>query len=184
MVSSVGKFLGSRDQKIADEFHSSGAAKLCPPDNSAHISAHNAVRSIETVERQRVSSYLRARHQEKLDRNYERAQKRAQKKGRELPPKDEYYNHWGYSYYSMVAACPSHAASFTNALPVYSPFMFPYYYAPGSLLRKCRCRRLGCLRCGHLWSGRCWRLRRRRGLWQCSSKSNSGELTIAIDCGN
>jgi len=131
MVSSVGKFLGSRDQKIADEFHSSGAAKLCPPDNSAHISAHNAVRSIETVERQRVSSYLRARHQEKLDRNYERAQKRAQKKGRELPPKDEYYNHWGYSYYSMVAACPSHAASFTNALPVYSPFMFPYYYAPG-----------------------------------------------------
>ncbi|GJN75779.1 hypothetical protein PLICBS_009885 [Purpureocillium lilacinum] len=113
MVSSVGKFLGSRDQKIADEFHSSGAAKLCPPDNSAHISAHNAVRSIETVERQRVSSYLRARHQEKLDRNYERAQKRAQKKGRELPPKDEYYNHWGYSYY------------------MYSPFMFPYYYAPG-----------------------------------------------------
>ncbi|KAJ6442492.1 dihydrodipicolinate synthetase [Purpureocillium lavendulum] len=114
MVSSVGKLLGtSKDEKIAENFYKSGAAKLCPPDNSAHISAHNAVRSVETAQRERVTNYLRARHQEKLDRNYERAVKRAQKKGRELPPKEEYYNHWGYNYY------------------MYSPFMFPYYYTPG-----------------------------------------------------
>lgn len=89
---------------MAESFHNSGAARLCPPDNSAHISAHNAVRSLETAERQRLGSYLRARHQEKLERNYEKAAKRAEKKGRKLPPRDQYYDHWGYSYYSM--ACP------------------------------------------------------------------------------
>lgn len=40
------------------------------------------------------------RHTDKLERNYEKAQKRAEKKGRELPPRDQYYDHWGYSYYS------------------------------------------------------------------------------------
>ncbi|ODA83242.1 hypothetical protein RJ55_01754 [Drechmeria coniospora] len=101
-VPAVGKIF-SGSHKIAESFHTSGAAKLCPPDNSAHISAHNAVRSLETEARERVTKHIRARHQVKLDRDYEKARRRAQKKGRQLPARDEYYDHWGYQYYSEPA---------------------------------------------------------------------------------
>ncbi len=125
-VSSIGQFLGvSKNEKcesvpfpssvlyicenhlltrpffaVAKSFHQSGHANLCPPDASAHISAHNAVKlkpvssSDADIRRQ---SLLRI--QQRLDEQYRKAQKRAQKKGHEIPPRDEYYhNHWGYPY--------------------------------------------------------------------------------------
>jgi hypothetical protein len=99
--SRLGKLLNvSSSQKLADTFHDSGTARLCPPDNSAHISAHNSVKTLETPERARITAYLRARQNRRLDDAYERAARRAQKKGRTLPPRDQYYDHWGYSYYS------------------------------------------------------------------------------------
>ncbi|UKZ56523.1 hypothetical protein TrVGV298_010360 [Trichoderma virens] len=104
--SKIGKILNvSSSQKLADSFHDSGNAKLCPPDNSAHISAHNS--------RAGITDYIRARQARKLDEAYQKAAKRAEKKGRALPPRDEYYDHWGYNYY------------------MYGPFMYPIYFAPG-----------------------------------------------------
>jgi hypothetical protein len=59
-------------------------------------------------ERQQVASIHRAHE------NYKKAQKRAHKKGRELPPRDEYYhNYWGYPYM------------------MYGPWVYPAYYTPG-----------------------------------------------------
>jgi hypothetical protein len=43
---------------------------------------------------------MRAVQNKRLEENYQKACKRAEKKGRKLPPKDQYYNHWGYSYAS------------------------------------------------------------------------------------
>ncbi|KAK2601781.1 hypothetical protein QQS21_004665 [Conoideocrella luteorostrata] len=98
-TSSVASFFGSsKGHKYLEKFHQSGQAKLCPPDNSAHISAHNAVRPIGS--RDMAINFRRSRQEAKLEENYQKARKRAEKKGRTLPPRDEYYNHWGYSYYS------------------------------------------------------------------------------------
>ncbi|KAF3764157.1 hypothetical protein M406DRAFT_226915, partial [Cryphonectria parasitica EP155] len=111
---SVSRMLGmSTQEKVAQNFHDSGRAKLCPPDKSAHISAHNAVRQQSSDARDTVRDYLRERQYRQLELDYQKACKRAQKKGRTLPPRDEYYNHWGYSYY------------------MYSPFLFPMYFTPG-----------------------------------------------------
>ncbi|KAF5124312.1 Glycine-rich domain-containing protein 1 [Metarhizium anisopliae] len=107
-TSSLNSFLGtSKGDKYAQDFYQSGRAGRCPPDNSAHISAHNAVRSAD-ASRGPVSAYLRSRQEESLERNYQKAVKRAEKKGRTLPPRNDYYDHWGYSY-----------------------FMYPLYLAPG-----------------------------------------------------
>ncbi|RFU74450.1 hypothetical protein TARUN_7775, partial [Trichoderma arundinaceum] len=112
--SRLGKFLSvSTGQRLADSFHASGTASLCPPDNSAHISAHNSVKNLETPERAKLAAYARARQMLRLDEAYRKASKRAEKKGRTLPPRDQYYDHWGYSYY------------------MYGPFMYPVYFAPG-----------------------------------------------------
>lgn len=89
----------SGTERVSDQFHQSGMAQNCPPDASAHISAHNAVKLIDK-ERSNLHSAIRARHRRQLDDNYQKAQQRAGKKGRQLPPQKEYYNHWGYQYYS------------------------------------------------------------------------------------
>ncbi|KAI1771974.1 hypothetical protein F4818DRAFT_454190 [Hypoxylon cercidicola] len=114
-INSVGSVLRvSRNEKISESFHASGQASLCPPDNSAHISAHNSVRYSD-VDRSRDQAHRRmhALHQEHLDKNYSKAQKRARKKGRELPPRDEYYySYWGYPYM------------------LYGPYVYPLYFTP------------------------------------------------------
>ncbi|RKU48439.1 hypothetical protein DL546_000488 [Coniochaeta pulveracea] len=116
-ISSVGKLLGaSKNEKVAENFHSSGAASLCPPDNSAHISSHSAVKYAEGTTdtgRRRVRAHLAAAYQARLDDQYAKAKRRAEKKGRKIPPKDQYYDHWGYSYYS------------------YGPYMYPLWFTPG-----------------------------------------------------
>lgn len=87
---------------VEDKFHKSGNASFCPPDNSAHISSHNAVdpgASIQGPEAA-VRKRMQEIHQRRLEDQYEKARKRAEKKGRKLPPRQQYYDHWGYSYYS------------------------------------------------------------------------------------
>lgn len=94
------------DVAVVENFYTSGAAKLCPPDRSAHISSHNAVKSAhETDIRYRqvrlAQDQMRGYKLQQLEENYQKACKRASRKGRSLPPKEQYYDHWGYSYYSM-----------------------------------------------------------------------------------
>lgn len=110
----ISRMLGvSNQEKAAKSFHESGRANLCPPDKSAHISAHNAVRQQTSSDRDTVLGHQRDRRHRQLELNYIKARKRAEKKGRTLPPRDEYYNHWGYQYY------------------MYSPFIYPMYFTPG-----------------------------------------------------
>jgi Glycine-rich domain-containing protein-like len=99
-ISSAGRIFGtSTHEKVADKFHDSGAAKLCPPDNSAHISAHSAVKALESSTRAVVYDRMRARRQQELDTAYEKACKRAKSKGRPVPSRDAYYyGPWGYPY--------------------------------------------------------------------------------------
>ncbi|KAM0264104.1 hypothetical protein ACHAQJ_000849 [Trichoderma viride] len=69
--SRIGKLLNvSSSQKLADSFHASGTAKLCPPDNSAHISAHNSVKTLDTS---MVGMHARARQKQKLEEAYRKA---------------------------------------------------------------------------------------------------------------
>lgn len=118
-TSSVSRLLGASSQdKIAQGFHESGRASLCPPDRSAHVSAHNAVRQLQPrgapfTRQEKLLYHRRERQQRQLELNYQKACRRAQRKGRKLPPRDEYYDHWGYQYY------------------MYSPFMYPMYFSPG-----------------------------------------------------
>ncbi|KAK0732423.1 hypothetical protein B0T21DRAFT_443207 [Apiosordaria backusii] len=96
-ISGLSGVLGvSKQERLADDFHASGQASLCPPDKSAHISAHNAVMPVEDT-RQTVHRRLVALHQKRLDAAYAKAKARAEKKGRKIPPREAYlYDHWGY----------------------------------------------------------------------------------------
>ena len=71
---------------------------------------------------------MRAVQNKRLEDNYQKACKRAEKKGRKLPPKDQYYNHWGYSYMSKS---PFHIHLETILMAVvYGPFMAPVVFVP------------------------------------------------------
>ncbi|KAI1735896.1 hypothetical protein F4680DRAFT_452558 [Xylaria scruposa] len=114
-VSSIANRLSifkSDKDKAHDNFYESGRAALCPPDNSAHISAHNSVRITDnSSKRSLIQKQLHLRHQKRLEDNYEKARKRAKRKGRELPPRDDYYYYyWGAPYL------------------LYGPYVYPAYY--------------------------------------------------------
>ena len=100
--SSVGARLGlSRQGDVVNNFHKSGAADRCPaPDRAAHVSAHNAVLFVDNDVRSKVTRQLRAAQLGRLNNNYAKAVRRAERNGRKLPPRDQYYDHWGYQYYS------------------------------------------------------------------------------------
>lgn len=102
---SLAEFLRlSTQAKAARDFHDSGRASLCPPDESAHISAHSAVRN-----KNEDDSSARRRHDRQLELHYQKARGRAHKKGRTLPPRELYYDYWGYQYHMYSpAACPMH----------------------------------------------------------------------------
>jgi hypothetical protein len=99
-ISTASKIFGtSTHEKVLDKFYDSGAAKLCPPDNSAHISAHSAVKVAESETRAKVFDAMRKRRQQELDTAYEKACKRARAKNRPVPTRDAYYyGPWGYPY--------------------------------------------------------------------------------------
>ncbi|KAK4154673.1 hypothetical protein C8A00DRAFT_14193, partial [Chaetomidium leptoderma] len=110
-IGSVSRVLGfSKQERIAESFHTSGAASLHPPNASAHISSHNAVHatpdptlpptSTTLTLRTRITARLDAIHKRRLDAAYAKARARAEKRGRVPPRRDDvvYYDHWGYPY--------------------------------------------------------------------------------------
>ncbi|RYO82480.1 hypothetical protein DL766_006333 [Monosporascus sp. MC13-8B] len=114
-ASSLGKLLGiSKNQKVSDSFHDTRRANLCPPDASAHISAHSSVRLDDVSSLQAgIRQQRLLRMEQHLEENYRKAQKRAQEKGRKLPPLEEYrHDHWGYPFV------------------MYGPWAYPIYMTP------------------------------------------------------
>lgn len=101
-MSRVDRMFNGPMKKASDNFHNSARAKTCDPERSAHISSHNSVRVMPTGKEARIFAAIRAREEEKMEKEYKKAAKRAARKGRELPPRDEYYSHWGYNYYSKA----------------------------------------------------------------------------------
>ncbi|OAA65590.1 alpha-ketoglutarate-dependent sulfonate dioxygenase [Niveomyces insectorum RCEF 264] len=109
-ISSAGKLLGiSKQDRVSEGFHDSGRALCCPPERSAHISAHNAVQFVGTDVRSSITHKVRMAQLRRLEANYQKAVKRAQKRGRTLPPRKEYYDHWGYQYYIRATCQPAPA---------------------------------------------------------------------------
>ncbi|KAL7920374.1 hypothetical protein ACQKWADRAFT_162965 [Trichoderma austrokoningii] len=98
-ISGLGKVLGiSTNDKLSDSFHASGGAETHSSGTPAHISFHNAVKMVETEDRKKVTARRRARQHQWFDQEYKKAAKRAEKKGRTLPPKEDYYSQWGMNY--------------------------------------------------------------------------------------
>ncbi|OBT83164.1 hypothetical protein VE02_08248 [Pseudogymnoascus sp. 03VT05] len=114
----------SKHDKISDEFYNSGAAKFCPPSNSAHISAHNAVPVVNSDPmNKRVAERLAAARKKQLDEAYAKACKRAIKRGRPVPQKEQFVaNHYGMAY----------ASPYPYGMMYMTPFMYPFglYYMP------------------------------------------------------
>lgn len=96
-----------------DRYEQSKEAASCDPTTSAHISAHNAAHSDNTATRDQALVTLRAVWRNRLDDAYDRASKRAAKRGKKLPPRGEYYNNWGSTYHK------------------YGPYMYPGYLTMG-----------------------------------------------------
>ncbi|KAK4096990.1 hypothetical protein N658DRAFT_562095 [Parathielavia hyrcaniae] len=123
-IEKVTKVFGlSKQGKIAETFHTSGAASLHPPSTSAHISSHPAVkptyREKSPYAHRLVHQVEATRLNQRLNRAYAKACARAEKKGRPPPKRDDdvYYDHWGYPF-------------------LYSaPFMFALWWTPGMYLR-------------------------------------------------
>ncbi|KAI1827818.1 hypothetical protein F4861DRAFT_535647 [Xylaria intraflava] len=121
-VANLLPILKTEKDKAPDRFYESGRAALCPPDNSAHISAHNSVKATEqSSSRSKVLQQLHLRHQKQLEDNYEKARRRAKRKGRDLPPRDDYYYYyWGAPFllygpyvYPGYCVCPIYYDSST-----------------------------------------------------------------------
>ncbi|KAL2876249.1 hypothetical protein SGCOL_008422 [Colletotrichum sp. CLE4] len=78
-----------------DSFDKATSTQVCTPSNSIHISAHNSVRTDGSATHNIAHRQLRAAWRMRLDDAYERAKKRSAKRGKTLPPKEEFYNNWG-----------------------------------------------------------------------------------------
>ncbi|KAK1623297.1 hypothetical protein BDP81DRAFT_439957 [Colletotrichum phormii] len=94
-IDSSSVFGKSKPQKAIDSFDKVTATQVCTPSNSIHISAHNSVRTDGSATHNIAHRQLRAAWRMRLDDAYERAKKRAAKRGKTLPPKEEFYNNWG-----------------------------------------------------------------------------------------
>ncbi|KAH0528966.1 hypothetical protein TsFJ059_003776 [Trichoderma semiorbis] len=113
-ISAVGRLFGiSSNARLSESFHKSETAEKCPPEKSAHISYHNSVKTIETADRRRVTARARTRQRQWLDQEYQKAAKRAEKKGQKFPAKEDYFTLWGAQY------------------TMYGPYPFPPWFAPG-----------------------------------------------------
>ncbi|TAQ86885.1 hypothetical protein B7494_g4772, partial [Chlorociboria aeruginascens] len=100
----------SKHEKVLDKFYDSGNAKLCTPSNSAHVSSHPSVRTIQSDIRERVFAAKTLQRKRELDNAYKRAVQRAKAKGRRVPDRGDYYGSaWGYPYM------------------MYGPYMAPIY---------------------------------------------------------
>lgn len=125
-VSTISKlFNDDKHDKVADEFYSSGRAKLCPPEKGAHISTHNSMPAYSTTDPvyQVVQDRYAARARKVLEESFEKACKRAKKRGRPLPERKKFEEeHFGYKKRNDYP--------YVNTYN--SPFMYPYglYYIP------------------------------------------------------
>ncbi|UQC87701.1 uncharacterized protein CLUP02_13220 [Colletotrichum lupini] len=98
-IDSSSVFGKSKPQKAIDSFDKATASQVCTPSNSVHISAHNSVRTDGSATHNIAHRQLRLAWRMRLDDAYERAKKRAAKRGRTLPPKEEFYNNWGKTHH-------------------------------------------------------------------------------------
>ena len=108
------------------------------PAKSVHISTHNAVRPSDhtnTYDKEAM------RQSEELEKFYKKACDRAKKKGRPIPPRNDYYysNAWGYPVY----------------IPAYSPYVGYYPYSMGIYPVAPGCMALGAGAAGNCCSGTC-----------------------------
>jgi hypothetical protein len=100
-MSSSAKIFGtSKHEKALNKFYDSGAAKQCPPDSSAHISAHNVVKISESETRAAVIEALRKKRLIELENAYGKACER-KAKGRPIPSRNSYSS--PYMSYGMMA---------------------------------------------------------------------------------
>jgi hypothetical protein len=118
-TSSAGRLFSSADrtaQQALDQLHENPQVSS-DPNKNPHISAHNAVR-MESAVTQMLASVKAA----ELEAAYQKACRRAKKKGRELPRRDDhmYAYAWGYPlYYPGFAYAPYMGA------PGLYPGMYP-----------------------------------------------------------
>ena len=103
-------FKSSKDpvQLQLERLHDS-SNKVYDPEKMPHISAHSVIRP------EKASSTASAVKAAELERNYQKACKRARKQGREPPTRNMSYNYWGYPM----------------DMPYYAPYMGYYPYAYG-----------------------------------------------------
>lgn len=128
----------STNDKLSDNFHASDVAETHSPGASAHISFHNAVKTLETADRKKVTARVRARQHKWLDQEYKKAVLRAEKKGRTLPPKKDDFTLWGTNYTGERPSvnpfsrflCPCLESNSTYPL-VNGPYPFPPWFASG-----------------------------------------------------
>ncbi|KAK1971066.1 hypothetical protein LY78DRAFT_166705 [Colletotrichum sublineola] len=113
VMDSTSIFGKTKEQKAIDNFNNSPAAAACDPSSSAHISAHNACHTDASSPLNKARGFQRSVWASRLDDGYERAVKRAAKRGKKLPPKGEFYDHWGSKYFQ------------------YAPFSSPAYLTTG-----------------------------------------------------
>ncbi|KAK1973966.1 hypothetical protein LZ30DRAFT_741943 [Colletotrichum cereale] len=116
VMNSTSVFGKTKEQKTIDSFNSSPAAAACDPSSSAHVSAHNACHADASSPLNKARSFQRAVWASRLDDGYERAAKRAAKRGKKLPPKEEFYSHWGKTYFQYAPV--SSPAYFTKDIYV------------------------------------------------------------------
>ncbi|KAL1296560.1 hypothetical protein AAFC00_000060 [Neodothiora populina] len=83
------------------------------PNKSVHISAHNAVRVAD--QSQKTTDYARAKERE-LDEHFRKSCRRADKKRRERPRREDFYysDAWGYPVY-LPAMMPFYGMSYYNS---------------------------------------------------------------------
>ncbi|KAK1569831.1 uncharacterized protein LY79DRAFT_674384 [Colletotrichum navitas] len=116
VINSTSIFGRTKEQKAIDSFNMSPAAAACDSSSSAHVSAHNACHADASSPLNRARGFQRAAWASRLDDGYERAVKRAAKRGKKLPPKEEFYNHWGKTYFQYAPV--SSPAYFTKDIYV------------------------------------------------------------------
>lgn len=133
-TSTASRMFRTSSAAVSDSLHQESK----DPRKSVHISAHNAVRP--TDGRGLYKHYANVKANE-LEKHYQKACARAEKKGRTKPRRDDYYysDAWGY--------------------PLYLPAMMPYYgmgmYNPGMYPVNPGCMALGAGAVGNCCSGTC-----------------------------
>lgn len=136
-TSAASRMFRTSNASVTDSVH----AVSSDPRKSVHISAHNAVQPQGDGGEYATKAKTQAAE---LEKHYQKACSRAEKKGRPRPKRDEYYysDAWGYPVY----------------MPMYAPYMMMggmYMYTPGIYPVNPGCMALGAGAAGQCCSGTC-----------------------------